>query len=342
MSRSSVSGAHDRRGFEVWLRLSMFMIVVSFGVLVLQDWKIGLALLMFFCISFTTLEAVSARPDNNPQAFLRWSRKQDKRKPVLLCLGDSLTHGNMSASITPEIPLKLTETLGLPVPNYGATFTDPVWVVNAGQNGITSHTVLYERLSSSMAAAYPDYVLLWIGTNDVRGIYKRRWGRHVRRTNQLPSGEPNMQAFERNVSEILKFVRENSQKVQVGVCTLPPMGENLRSRANDVVREANAVIERVVQKAGDKVTLIPVYDTLEAVLEKKRRRFHWPVELLGITAAIQNVLFHMLFSSWNLWSTGVVLTDGLHLNERGRDVVVDLIVDWLNQKNIAKAIAVKS
>ena len=75
---------------------------------------------------------------------------------MLLCLGDSLTHGNVSASITPEIPLKLCGFLGLPTPDYGKTFADPLWVVNAGQNMITSHTILHERLHTSMGV-YPDY-----------------------------------------------------------------------------------------------------------------------------------------------------------------------------------------
>jgi len=320
------------------------MIVVSLLGMIFYNWKIGLGLFMFCCIWFITLEAISARPDNNPSTFIKWQRTQNQRRPVLLCLGDSLTHGNVSGSITPEIPLKLCASLGLPTPDYGTTFAAPLWIVNAGQNMITTHTILHERLHSALGV-HPDYILIMIGTNDVRAMYSKIACKSVVRINDLPE-KPTLQILERNLTEILQFIRDASPKVEVGLCTLPPMGENLKSPSNKLVREANEIIERVGSKAAERVTIIPVFDQMETILEKRKRFWSWPFDFWLIAGLLQYPFYHVLgLFSWNTLSRPFgyhILSDGLHLNERGRDVVVDLVVEWLSARNVAKAIAVKS
>jgi lysophospholipase L1-like esterase len=342
MARSTT---HDRRGFGGLMRFWMAMMPVSVILIIFYSWKIGLPLGLLSCILFITLEAASARPDNNPTTFTSWARTRSIRRPVLLCLGDSLTHGNCSASITPEIPTKLCAALGLPTPDYGVTFADPLWVVNAGQNCITTHTILHERLNTSLNV-YPDFIMIMIGTNDVQAMYKPSWCKNVMRINELPEA-PTMHVLERNLTGILHFIEEASPKVEIGLCTLPPMGEDLKSAANNLVRKANEVIERVAAAAGEKVTVIPVFAQLESVLEKHRQRWSLPIDYWTLACGLQNPIYHVLtmFSSWNFLSRPFgfyVMSDGLHLNERGRDVVVDLVVEWLNRKNVAKAIAVKS
>lgn len=127
------SGLHDRRGFDTILQGLLLAIVVSILTLILYSWKLGLGMFLFSGVYFITFETVSAPPENRTEKFIVWSRNQPRRRPVLLCLGDSLTHGNGSASYTPEIPTKLSAALGMDVPRPGLAFSDPVWVVNAGQ-----------------------------------------------------------------------------------------------------------------------------------------------------------------------------------------------------------------
>lgn len=336
----------DRRGFQTLIYAVLAMIPISLcAVPLLNDWRIGLVMFLLFCISFITLEAVTARPDNNPSSFIRWKRTQDRVRPVLLCLGDSLMHGNGSASITPEIPLKLTNRIGLEPATYGKTFADPLWVVNAGQNHLTSHAVLTERLSHSISSVQPDYICIMVGSNDVRAMYNGSWSSRIVNMNQLPH-KPSMQVLETNMTKMLEFIQEASPMAQVGVCTLPPMGEDLKSRSNALVKEANAVIERVVSAStSDRVAVIPVFDPLESILEKEKRGWTPPVDMFMPIAMLQNVVFHLTpLKSWNTLSKPFgfhVLSDALHLNERGRDVVVDSIVEWLVEKNITKTIAVK-
>ena len=373
---SGLSKEYDRRGFDILLRLLLVGMVASFGVILLYDWKVGTALFVVCCIYFITVEAISSRPDNNPYSFLQWrqrnissirnnhSNSDVKNCPILLCLGDSLTHGNCSASYTPEIPYQLSLKLGLPVPSadqhYAATFTEPIFVVNGGQNSITSHTVLHEKLIPYMNMIRPDYVLILIGTNDIQALCRPQLiGAAIRHINRIPEN-PTLQQFERNLRQMIHFFLNEdddgnniSPHVQLGICTLPPLGENLQSYSNQMIRHANGIIERLVaeQQAAqcNRITLIPLYHELEKVILQKKWKFAIPYDIWWLIAIVMYPLYHIphgtLFS-WNtlsyLFGNHSVLSDGVHLNENGRIVLVQLIVNvFLYKKNITKAIAVK-
>jgi hypothetical protein len=101
-------------------------------------------------------------------------------------------------------------------------------------------------------------------------MYKPSWGNHVVNINGLPE-RPSMAVFERNLASILCFIRQSSPVVKIALCTLPPLGEDLSSRANKMVREANEIIERVA-KSDDVCSVLPVFDRLESMIEKGNRR----------------------------------------------------------------------
>ena len=339
-------GHQDRRGFDVPMQGLMVTMTMGLLLMILYNWKIGLAVLMFSAVSFIALETVSAPPANGPRRFMRFFQAQGKRRPILVCLGDSLTHGNMSSSYTPDLPRKLADKLGMEPPSLTATFADPLWVVNCGQNACTSYTIRKERLQGALNCS-PDYILLLIGSNDVRAMYKSGWAKSVVRINSLPQ-VPTLANFESNLREIIEHIQEEQMQTYIGVCTLPPMGEDLTSPANDLVRKANTVIEKTINSFNEKCTIVPVYDRFESILEKKPSKrkglsvdsFFWP-------CCAMSALYHLFpgFFTWNGLSKPfghILLTDGLHLNDTGRGVVVDLVVEWLMANNVAKAIAVKS
>lgn len=320
---------------------------LSLGLMVLYSWKIGLVTLMFAAVSFIVLEAVSAPPANGPRSFLKsFLPNQITSSPTLVCLGDSLTHGNCSSSFTPNIPRKLAEALGMEPPSLSKIFNAPLWVVNAGQNGIGSYTIREERVQGAMNC-YPDYVLLLIGTNDVRAMYKPAWAKRMVSTWELPQ-TPTLENYEYNLREILDFIQETSINTHIGVCTLPPMGENLAAPANDWVRKANVVIEKTVNSYNQKCTVVPLYERFESILEKKpNKQNSWSVDYFFPVAVMMNFLFHLMpgFFTWNSLSKpfgNLLLSDGLHLNDYGSDTVTEVVIEWLLANNIAKSIAVKS
>ncbi|GAX17359.1 hypothetical protein FisN_10Lh232 [Fistulifera solaris] len=337
------SGLHDRRGFDSWLRMNLVLLVLSL-MMIFVNWKLGLASFLFLCITFISSEAASAPPANSPDQFEAWVRRKGARKPVLLCLGDSLTHGTVSSSFTPDIPYKLSSTLGLSPPTQNF-FMDPLWVVNAGQNCITTHGILHERLHRALGC-FPDFVLIMIGTNDMQCLVNGSLAKAIVKINKLPE-VPTMEIYERNLTKIIDYIHNHTPQTQIGVCTLPPMGENLDANPNRIVRQANEVIERVVKKAPGKVTLIPVYSRFESILEKKSKKSGSKFEYHYLLSSIQVPLFYMIpaIFDWNRLASlcgNTLLVDGLHLSEKGRDELVNLIVEWLLSANVAKAIAVKN
>jgi hypothetical protein len=102
-------------------------------------------------IFYITIEAVRAQPDDNLNTFLRWNRMTTNTNtattcPTLLCYDDSLTHGKH-----PHGPSQI---------HFGK--------VDAGQNSITSHTLLDERFALTLQPIYPNCVLILLGTNDMQ------------------------------------------------------------------------------------------------------------------------------------------------------------------------------
>eukprot|EP00527_Entomoneis_sp_CCMP2396_P002606 CAMPEP_0198140110 /NCGR_PEP_ID=MMETSP1443-20131203/3323_1 /TAXON_ID=186043 /ORGANISM="Entomoneis sp., Strain CCMP2396" /LENGTH=346 /DNA_ID=CAMNT_0043802439 /DNA_START=94 /DNA_END=1134 /DNA_ORIENTATION=+ len=336
----------DRRGFDPYMKFLLCSMPLALGLMIIYSWKVGLAMLLVSAVCFIALEAISAAPANNPRNFIKkFLPNTLKSCPTMVCLGDSLTHGNCSGSFTPEIPRKLAEKLGMAPPNLSAIFTEPLWVVNAGQNGLTSYTVLEERVEAAMQC-HPDYMLIMIGTNDVLAMYKSSWAKSIQSTWSLPR-KPSIENFGYNLQAILTDIQEMSVNTTIGVCTLPPVGENLQSEANQWVKKVNVIIEKTVNSCNAKCTIVPIFEQFETILEKKPNKakalsadYFFPVSV------IMCALYHLLpgMVTWNSMSKlfgHLLLSDGVHLNERGRDTVVEVIVDWLLRNNIAKAVAVK-
>jgi lysophospholipase L1-like esterase len=321
------------------------------------SWKLGLGLFLFNAVTFIVLEAATAPPANNARAFERYCRNTGKRLPILTCLGDSNLHGTMSASITPEIVLQLCESLGLPPPSprYATFSSSALWVVNCAQNGLTSQTILHERVRTALNV-HPDYIFIMIGTNDVLCMHygpNSSITQHICKTNQLDA-TPTLASLERNISAILNHIHLASPRVQIGLATLPPISEDLQSSANQLVRQANAAIERAAASfPGPKeyISIIPVYSSLEAVLEKSKKRKGSSIHFFPLLSIWMCYVMYTPIVALTGFLTydklacivgNTYLSDGVHLTEAGRDVIVQLIVDWLNNRNIAKAIAVKS
>jgi lysophospholipase L1-like esterase len=247
---------------------------------------------------------------------------------VLTCFGDSLLHGTISAPITTILAEKLQAALASELPDesqrLGVTqFSVTKWwlpadpssseplpslaVVNCAQNGITSEVLTTEkkRLHQGMTFDGNDaeYVLLWIGTNDVRSKYKPNtgllydgslypsWEQQICWFNSLPfyggtgRGHPELE-----LAEILDYIgefcsspdnafTEQRNKRHVAILTLPPMGENdLDSPANKLIVDYNAGIQELVDEIQNdtnrkskfaSLSVIPVHDRLVSFLQQE-------------------------------------------------------------------------
>jgi len=339
-----MSRFHDRRGFNLLLQGHLALALLSLILMPFVSWIAGLALFLYACIAFVVAEAISAPPLNHPRAFYQYMEKQPTRKPVLLCLGDSLTHGNASANWTGAIlPERLAEALGKSssIEKVGTVFREPLWVVNAGQNKLTSAALHKERVEAALEWSAPDFVVVLVGTNDV--LSATGLGPTIQRVNNMQT-PPTIDGISGNLQQILQKIHKASPLTKVGICTLPPIGEDLQSEINTkYITTANDRIRQVVDQAGTNVQLVPLYDKLEAVIEKtKKSQSMIPLALFPLVTALQGVGVYLGGLSWNALSVGTVLSDHVHLNERGRDIMVEAVIEWLIAAGVTKAIAVKS
>jgi lysophospholipase L1-like esterase len=292
----------DRRGYDWLININIALFVVCFMVLNLYSWKIGLSMLVFAGLSLHTLDAISSPSSANPKRFMLLSRRMGRNRPVLLCLGDSLTHGKCSASFTHRIPKMICTKLSMTLPpKHDLAFQDPVWVVNAAQIGITSYTVLEERLELILkSCTQPDYALVMIGTNDARAMYRTSWAKQVVKVNRLPQ-VPSLSNFETNLRAILEKLEDHSPATQIAVATLPPMGENLQARSNSLIQNMNEVIESLVAEKPQRRTLLPVFARMVDHIERKSTDKSVSVDWFLPVAAVQNLLYQNFYP----WSTGI-------------------------------------
>ncbi|UYZ62281.1 SGNH/GDSL hydrolase family protein [Hymenobacter weizhouensis] len=235
----------------------------------------------------------------------------------LVCAGDSLTHGNMSASYVAPLAARLAPA--------------GVEVLNAGINADLTHTLL--RRLDDVVAARPDFVSLLIGTNDVNATLGPGQLRHYRRLGKLtPAEQPSPEAYRQNLTQLLRRLRQETT-ARVAVLSLPPLGEDLHHEANRRADHYCAIIREVAQAEG--ATYLSLRERLQELLHQQpshpRVRFEQTTRLIRL-AVVQH---YGLGQSWDQIAAGHgcrFLTDNLHLNTAGAAVIEELIAGWVEQQ----------
>ena len=182
-----------------------------------------------------------------------------------------------------------------------------------------------------------------VGTNDVLSMYSPLVSRAKVKEFQLPEA-PSMAILQQNIKGILEFITKASPKTEVGLCTLPPLGENLGSAGNKLVKEANEIIHSF-QDCGN-CTVLEVGERLQSEIVRKNNGGKNAADpmMMVFYAAICCPLHYFLMIPWKAFPTlsgGSIMHDAVHLTEDGGDIVADVILEWLFLKNVHKAIAVK-
>ena len=259
--------------------------------------------------TLTLALAPMREPADNPAAFQRRGRVPTTRR-LVVCAGDSITHGVMSA----DYLALLRDRLG----------GDGYEFVNAGINGNLAWNVL-QRLDD-IVACRPDAVTLLVGTNDVLATLGPPWEPMYRRQQHIPV-TPTLAWYVENLREIIDRLQAGTG-ARLAILDLPPLGEDLASEINGRVREVNEALREVAAKTG--VEILPLHDRLVALLPEN----HTPAPFGGRRELMGSALVRrrVLRRSWNEVSAAhslVLLTDHLHLNDRAAAVVAELIAGWL-------------
>ncbi len=230
-------------------------------------------LALFGLLSLISLEYIARPAKNNLTRFLKEKEGEkgkkhaplNQEKPVLVCVGDSITHGQCSANYVDLIGNILKDS------------KKNLQIVNAGQNSICTWPVLHGRLKQIIRCE-PEYISILIGSNDIKGVYRERWATQSQLRWNIPENL-SFQNYQNNLRNIVEqlLIKTNAK---ICICTLPPMGEDLNCKANDLVRKANEIIRNEIARirlTNKRVEIIPLFEEFEKILKKSsedRKIFH--------------------------------------------------------------------
>jgi lysophospholipase L1-like esterase len=238
----------------------------------------------------------------------RWSESlRPESGPVVLCLGDSITHGHLGSDWTEVLAER-----GLAV-------------VNGGINGELAWNVV-QRVDRALICR-PDAVTVLIGANDALAVHDQASGRRYMKMVDLPR-LPDLEWFEENLRELVRRLREGSQ-ARIALMTLAPIGENSAAPIAALVAECNRIIARVAGDLG--VELLPLHDRLTALLDARRgspRHTYRPGMRSWTRMVGAGALHYLAGMHWDQIAArrGMSVTvDLVHLNDRAGAVVAELV-----------------
>ncbi|MFN4144760.1 MAG: SGNH/GDSL hydrolase family protein [Runella sp.] len=256
------------------------------------------------------------RPLNFPQKG-QVPLPQAKDKIVITCVGDSITHGNVSTDYVDMLRRWLGERY---------------FFYNAGVNSDLTYTLL-GRLDE-IIATQSQFVTLLIGTNDVNATVNPPALRRYREFKKIGADTmPNFEGFQQNYATILRRLK-NETKAQIAVLSLPVMSEDLACEANQKADLYSEYIKSLAQKEG--VMYLPLRERMKAFLEKHPKKLKYQYDDLIKLMYFSIVRHQILGHSWDriAQSHGMDLTqDHLHFNTRGAAMIASLIEKWIKSNN---------
>ena len=150
-----------------------------------------LIIILIVAISYTLIKAQKL-PLNSPVNFLEDSA-QDKNQKTVVCVGNSITHGQVSYNYVNILSERLSVV--------GYQF------VNAGINGNLVYNVV-NRLEKIIGCD-PDYVTVLIGTNDVNASLSEKNSARYMKDMGLPE-KPNAEFFRKNLKELISQLKKRT------------------------------------------------------------------------------------------------------------------------------------
>ncbi len=246
------------------------------------------------------------RRTDSPEAFLRAGGRDAVASPVVACVGDSITNGLASANYVDLLKQRLGPE--------GFRF------INAGINANLAWNVL-QRIDTVIACR-PDIVTLLIGTNDVNATFDAETEQRYRREQHLPE-RPSLAWYRDNVAAILDSLQRETDARLIAL-DIPILGENPAGEMNRRVDEYNLALRAVCAERD--VPCLPLHDDLVALLPEDRTPPEYASDRKLIVSSTASHI--LLRRSWNDVSRRngfTVLTDNIHLNDRGATVVADLL-----------------
>lgn len=255
--------------------------------------------------------SMSRLPGNTPKDYLSAPREPGKK--VVVCIGDSITHGRVGHNYVAETRSRFTR--------------DEFEFVNAGINSEFAYNIA-ERLDE-IIQCQPDIVTILIGSNDAMYFMKDSEKMSVLKGKGL-NRKVDKAWFEENLTRIVKRLK-NETNARIALLTLPPISEDLNSPSFARAIEYSNVIRQVA--ATFRVDLLPLNETLRQRLTDFQNQ-----QSVVLTPPAVNLMNRAVFMRYILrydWDeisdkhNQRFLVDESHLNHRGALVVADLIEGYI-------------
>ena len=233
-------------------------------------------------------------------------------KPVVVCCGDSITHGHIGydwvSSLRNIDKSKVYINAGINA--------DLTWNLNQRIDDIIKH--------------HPDYVTILIGTNDAIGSENIK---HIQDYYVSTKGLPRLPHIDWYASELEKFIIDIQSKTnaKIAISTLSWLGEQSEAEIIKVVRSHNNIIRDLSAKYNLK--LIDLFKEFDQIIDTNNSIPYTTTEwrrLRGLRA----VILHYVFGwSWNRIGRKYklkLLCDHIHLNEKAGVMLEELMKDFIN------------
>jgi len=225
---------------------------------------------------------------------------------TVVFVGDSITAGEVSSD--------WVSLVGESLPGWRC--------VNAGVNGDLAWNAS-QRLSTVIAER-PDVVVLLVGTNDVAAASSPPLLRRLRAMHKLPlSFTPSLSFYVASVEMIVQGICALSS-AQVILVEIPPLGEDAESVINRRVSEYNGELHQIAKREG--IPCLSLFTELVQELPSNHRPRAYKYR--SAPMALARFQRAVLGRSWDEISRRnrlIVLTDWVHLNDRGAAILATLV-----------------
>ena len=249
-------------------------------------------------------------PHNCPEAWVKSHGlpvdEPPRNHPIVVCAGDSLTHGILSANYVDMLAKRMPEMA----------------FINAGINSELAYN-LHARLDQ-IIALNPDFISILIGSNDVNATFGLAKTLNYLAT-QRPPQVPTPQFYHEMLVLIVRRLRTET-KARIALCSIPPIGEDPGHYAWIRSEEYAAIVKKTAFDEG--VEYLPLRERMCAYLAdapaKKAIAFEH-FRKAGIGAVWDHKVLGMDWDEIAARNGFHLLVDGLHLNSHGAGMIAGLV-----------------
>ncbi len=230
---------------------------------------------------------------------------------LVACLGDSLTQGQASANYVQLLENRLAD--------------DGYRFLNAGINGDLTFNLL-QRLDE-VIAQQPDIVTLLIGSNDINATFDKKTAARYQKYKDI-TGTPSIPWSMGNLNTIVARLKSAGIH-RIALLSIPMIGEDLDSSLNDRVCQYNQQLRELASRL--QLHYLPLHEQLTSGLPRDHqpppyRGRIWPMIAAGLKVKLLHRSWNQTSAANGLW----FLTDFIHLNERGAEVIANLVAGYIH------------